>query len=165
MALAAGEPVGQLAGVIGGGLGAGVIELAAAGARAAARFQPGTLAAQPRGGDRGRDRVDVQGDVEPAGVGDQRLQPARGDFGRVSGDGQGGGVVLANPHVPGGDLHSGRAGHVLGAGHGSKGGAAAQPGGGHASLPGPVTGWPGTASLVAVTAVAGSAQAASKAVT
>jgi hypothetical protein len=48
LALAPGEPVRQITGVAGGGLGAGVIELAAVGAGAAPRFQPGALAAQPR---------------------------------------------------------------------------------------------------------------------
>ena len=105
-------------------------------------------------------------DVEPAGVSRQRLQPARGHLGGVAGDGQGGGVVIADPHVPGGDLHGGRAGHVLGAGQPVRGGAAAQQAaGGHAGLPGLVTGWPGTASPPAVTGAAGSAQAASRAVT
>ena len=64
LALAAGQPVGQVAGVVGGGLGVRVVELAPVGAGAAAGFQPGALAAQPGGGDRGRDRLDVQGDVE-----------------------------------------------------------------------------------------------------
>ncbi|HEY7142869.1 MAG TPA: hypothetical protein VH637_01360, partial [Streptosporangiaceae bacterium] len=59
----------------------GVVELAAAGAGAAPGFQPGALAAQPGGGDRGRDGLDVQGDVEAAGVGQQRFQPARGYLG------------------------------------------------------------------------------------
>ena len=69
LALAAGEPVRQVAGVVGGGLGVGVIELAAVGAGAAPGFQPGALAAQPRGGHGHRDRLDVQGHVQPAGVG------------------------------------------------------------------------------------------------
>ena len=78
LALAPGQPVRQLAGVVGGGLGVGVIELPPVGAGAAAGFQPGTLAAQPGGGDRDRDRLDMQGDVEPARIGQQRLQPAGG---------------------------------------------------------------------------------------
>ena len=60
VALTAGQPVGQLPGVVGGGLGIGVVELAAARARPAAGLQPGALPAQPRGGHRGRDRLDVQ---------------------------------------------------------------------------------------------------------
>ena len=67
LALAPGQPVGQVAGVVGGGLGVGVIELPAVGAGAAAGFQPGALAAQPGGGDRDRDRLDVQGDIQPPG--------------------------------------------------------------------------------------------------
>ena len=64
LALAAGQPVGQVAGVVGGGLGVRVVQLAPVGAGAAAGFQAGALAAQPGGGDRDRDRLDVQGDVE-----------------------------------------------------------------------------------------------------
>ena len=104
LALAPGQPVGQVAGVVGGGLGVGVIELAPVGAGAAPGFQPGALAAQPGGGDRDRDRLDVQGDVQPARVGQQRLQPARADLGRVAGDRQRGGPVVPGAHVPGGDL-------------------------------------------------------------
>ena len=96
LALAAGEPVRQVAGVARGGLGVRVIELAAVRAGAAPRFQPGPLPAQPVGC-RGRgDRVDVQGDVEAAGVGQQRLQPPGGDFGGVPGDREGRGVVVAD---------------------------------------------------------------------
>ena len=128
LALAAGEPVGEVAGVGRGGFGVRVVELAAVGAGAAPRFQPGPLAAQPGGGGRGRgDRLDVQGDVEAAGVGQQRLQPAGGDFGGVAGDREGRGVVAADPQVPGGDLDVRRPGHrVRGgcrAGRGGRGGA------------------------------------------
>ena len=45
VALAAGEPVGQLPGVVSGGLGIGVVELTAARARPAAGLEPGALAA------------------------------------------------------------------------------------------------------------------------
>ena len=76
LALAPGEPVGQVAGVVGGGLGVRVVELAAVDAGAAAGFQAGALAAQPGGGDRDRDRLDVEGDVDAARVGQQRFQPA-----------------------------------------------------------------------------------------
>ena len=109
--LAAGEPVRQVPGVVCGGLGVRVVELAAVRAGAAPGFQPGPLAAQPvRRRGRG-DRVDVQGDVEAAGVGQQRLQPAGGDLGRVAGDREGRGVVVADPQVPGGDLDVRRPGH------------------------------------------------------
>ena len=128
LALAAGEPVGQLAGVTRGGLGVWVVELAAVRGGAAPRFQAGPLAAQPVGC-RGRgDWVDVQGDVEAAGVGQQRLQPAGGDVGGVAGDRQGRGVVVADPQVPGGDLDVRRPGHQVrggpGPGRGGCGGAA-----------------------------------------
>ena len=77
-ALAAGEPVRQLAGIGRGGFGVGVVELAAVGAGAAPRFQPGPLAAQPVRRRRRGDRFDVQGDVEAAGIGQQWLQPPGG---------------------------------------------------------------------------------------
>ena len=68
LALAPGQPVGKVAGVVGGGLGVRVVQLPPVGAGAAAGFQAGALAAQPGGGDRDRDRLDVQGDVEAARV-------------------------------------------------------------------------------------------------
>ena len=112
LALAPGQPVGQLAGVGGGGLGVRVVQPSPVGAVAAAGLQPGALAAQPGRGHRGGDRLDVQRDVEAARVAQQRLQPARADLGGVAGDGQGGGPVVAGPDVPRGDLDGGRAGHV-----------------------------------------------------
>ena len=69
LALAPGQPVGQVAGVVGGGLGVRVVQLPPVDAGAAAGFQAGALAAQPGGGDRDRDRLDVQGDVDAARVG------------------------------------------------------------------------------------------------
>ena len=45
------------------------------------------------------------------GVRQQRLQPPGGDLGRVAGDGEGGGVVVTDPQVPGGDLDVRRPGH------------------------------------------------------
>ena len=81
LALAAGEPVGQLAGVTRGRFGVRVVELPAVGAGAAPRFQPGPLAAQPVRRRRWGDRVDVQGDVEAPGVRQQWIQPPGGDFG------------------------------------------------------------------------------------
>ena len=112
LALAPGQPVGQVAGVVGGGLGVRVVQLPPVDAGAAAGFQAGALAAQPGGGDRDRDRLDVQGDVDAARVGQQRLQPAGADLGGVAGDGEGGGPVVPGAHVPGGDLDRRRAGHV-----------------------------------------------------
>ena len=165
LALAPGQPVGQVAGVVGGGLAVRVVQLAPVGAGAAPRFQAGALAAQPGGGDRDRDRLDVQGHVEAARVGQQRLEPAGGDLGRVAGDGEGGGPVVPGADVPGGDLDGGRAGHVRGARPVRPGGPA-RPAGAHAGLPGAVTGWPGSAARPAgCGGPPGSAQAASRAVT
>ena len=164
LALAPGQPVGQLAGVVRGGLGVRVVQLAPVGAGAASRFEAGALAAQPGGGDRDRDRLDVQGDVEPARVAEQRLEPAGGDLGRVAGDGEGRGPVVAGADVPGGDLDGGGSGHVRGARPVRAG--AARPAGAHAGLPGAVTGWPGSAARPAgCGGPPGSAQAASSAVT
>ena len=67
LALAAGDLVGQRAGVLGGGLGLRVVQPALPGPGAAAGLQPGTLAPQPVRRHRGRDRLDVQRYVEPAG--------------------------------------------------------------------------------------------------
>ena len=144
LALAPGQPVGQVAGVVGGGLGVRVVQLPPVDAGAAAGFQAGALAAQPGGGDRDRDRLDVQGDVDAARVGQQRFQPAGADLGRVAGDGEGGGPVVPGAHVPGGDLDRRRAGHVRRCQRVRRGGAA-RPAGAHAGLPALVTGRPGRA--------------------
>ena len=165
--LAAGQPVRQVPGVPRGGLGVRVIELAAVRAGAAPRFQPGPLPAQPvRCRGRG-DRVDVQGDVEAAGVGQQRLQPPGGDLSGVAGDREGRGVVVADPQVPGGDLDARRPGHRVrgGAVPGAQGAAAQGAGEVHGRVPGLVTGWPGTASRAAWMPAPGSAAAVSRAVT
>ena len=109
--LTAGQPVRQVPRVICGGFGVRVIELPAVRPGAAPGFQPGPLPAQPvRRRGRG-DGVDVQGDVEAAGVRQQRLQPPGSDLGGVAGDREGRGVVVADPQVPGGDLHVRRPGH------------------------------------------------------
>ena len=100
---AAGDPVGQVAGVVGGGLGVRVVQPAPGVVAAPGRFQPGALGAQPSGGHRRRDRLDVQADVEPAGVGGERLEPAGPDLGRVAGDRQGRRVPVPGADVPGAD--------------------------------------------------------------
>ena len=104
LALAAGDLVGQRAGVFGGGLGGRVVQPALPGPGAAGGFQPGALPPQPVRGHRGRDRLDVQRDVQPAGVGGQRLQPPGRDLGRVPGHRQGGCAVPVDLDMPGGDL-------------------------------------------------------------
>ena len=76
--LAPGEAGGQLAGVLGRHLDLGVGKATPGGVGAPARLQACQLAAQPFGGDGGRDGLDVQGDVEAPGVGGERLEPARG---------------------------------------------------------------------------------------
>ena len=48
-------------------------------------FQAGQLAAQPLGRDHRRHRVEVQGDVDGAGMVQQRFQPARADLAGVAG--------------------------------------------------------------------------------
>ena len=108
LALTAGDLVGQRAGVLGGGLGLRVIQPPVPGPGAAGGLQPGALPAQPVRGDRRGDRLDVQRDVQPPGVGGQRFQPPGRDLGRVPGDGQRGRVVPVDDHVPGGDLDGGR---------------------------------------------------------
>jgi hypothetical protein len=113
LALAAGDLVSQRAGVFGGGLGGRVIQAALPGPGPAGGFQPRALPPQPVRRDRGRDRLDVQRDVEPARVRGQRLQPPGRDLGRIPRDGQGGGAIPVNLDVPGGDLESGRGGQPV----------------------------------------------------
>jgi hypothetical protein len=110
-AVAAGDPVGQVAGVVGGGFGVGIVQAALSGVVAAARFEPGALLAQLGGGHGGRDWLDVHGDVEPAGVAGQRFQPARPDLGRVAGHREGRGPPVPDPQMPGGDLDTARPCH------------------------------------------------------
>ena len=67
--LPAGQPLGEVVGVLGGGVGAGVGQAGVFGAVAAPGLQPGQAPPQPlRRGER-VDRVDVQGHVHPAGIG------------------------------------------------------------------------------------------------
>jgi len=110
-AFAAGDPVGQLPRVLGGGLGVGVIQAAPLEAGAAARFEAGTLLAELRGGDRRRHRLDVQAHVQPPGVAGERFQPSGRDLGGVAGHHERGRVPVADPQVPGGDLDAVRAGY------------------------------------------------------
>jgi hypothetical protein len=85
LGLAAGDPVGQFGGIIGGGLGDRVTQPAFFGIGASVGLQPRALLAQPGGGDLGGKRVDVHDDVEAAGPGQQRVQPGAADLGRVAG--------------------------------------------------------------------------------
>jgi hypothetical protein len=85
-ALAAGHPGGQVVGVLGGRLHLWVEQSAVVGGVPAAAFQLGQLSLQPaRGGDR-VGRLDVQGHVQPTGVGQQRRQPPGMDFAGIAGD-------------------------------------------------------------------------------
>ena len=86
--LAPGQAGGQLPGVVGGHLDVGIDQAALGGVGPAARFEAGQLAAQPVGGDVGRDGLDVHGDVEAAGVGGERLEPAVADLAGVADDGE-----------------------------------------------------------------------------
>ncbi len=52
--------------------------------------------------------VDVQGEVEPAGPGQQRFQPCGADFGWVAGHGEGGRVAVTDAQIPRGELDRGR---------------------------------------------------------
>ena len=67
-ALAAGDPVGQGVGVLGGGVGVRVEQPAVFGVGAPPGLEPGQLPAQPRRRGGGVDRGDVQADVQPPGV-------------------------------------------------------------------------------------------------
>ena len=107
-ARAAGEPVGEVGGVVGGGLDVrGRTSFPALGVGAAGGLEPGALGAQPGGGGGGGQRVDVQGEVEAAGPGQQRFQPRRADLGRVAGDREGGRVAVTDAQIPRGQLDGG----------------------------------------------------------
>jgi hypothetical protein len=94
----------------------------------------------------------------------QWFQPPWADLGRVAGHGQGGGVVIADAHMPGRDLDHGRAGHPVGGRQRIRRGGRTAQAGLHAVLPATVTGCPGTPSRPVRTGAVGSAQAASTAV-
>ena len=102
--LAPGQAGGQLAGVLGGDLDVGIAEASFGGIGAAARFEAGQLAAQPVGGDVGRDGLDVHGHVEAAGVGGERLEPAVADLAGVADDGEAGAPAVPDPQGAGADL-------------------------------------------------------------
>ncbi len=102
--LAPGQPGGQLPGVLGGDLDVGIAQASFGGIGPATGFEPGQLAAEAVGGDVGRDRLDVQGDVEAAGVGGERLEPAVADLAGVADDGEAGAPAVPDAHGPGADL-------------------------------------------------------------
>ena len=106
-ARAAGDPFGQVGGVGGGGLDHRVAEAALVGVEAAGGFQPGAVAFEHRRGELCGHRVDVDGDVDAAGVGQQRVEPGRADLGRVAADGEGGGVPVAGADVTRADFQAG----------------------------------------------------------
>jgi hypothetical protein len=137
---AAGDPVGQVGGVFGGGVGGRVAEAALVEVQAARRFQPGPLGAKFRRGGRGGDRLDVLGEVQAAGPGQQNVRPCQGELRRVAGHRGDGGVAVAEVQLPGGDVDGGRADH-----RGQFGGAVAAAGGlGAAPLTGPGSGLAGS---------------------
>ena len=104
LALAAGDPGGQVVGVLGGGLDLRVEQPAVVGGVPAAGFQPGQLPLQPvRGGDR-VDRLDVQRHVQPTGIGQQRRQPPGMDLAGIAGDRERGHPLGCDLQVPGPDL-------------------------------------------------------------
>jgi len=107
--LAAGEPVGEVGGVLGGSVGNRVTEASLVRVETPGRFQAGALAAQPAGGIRGGHGFDVDRHVETAGPGQQRFEPGGADLSRVAGHDQGGGIAVPDLHVTRADLHAGGA--------------------------------------------------------
>jgi hypothetical protein len=83
--LPSGQPAGQLLGILAGRFDLGVAEAAAGGVEPLGGCQAGQLAAQPFGCDRGGQRVAVEGDVDGAGMVQQRFQPPRPDLAGVAG--------------------------------------------------------------------------------
>jgi len=104
LAFAAGEASGEVAGVGGGDVGLGVGEASLGGVEAPGRLQPGELAAQPVRRDLVGHRVDVQGDVDPPRVGEERGQPAEADLAGVAGDGEAAADAVAETEPSGPDL-------------------------------------------------------------
>ena len=102
--LAPGQAGGEVAGVLGGDLDVGVAQASLGRVGPAPRFEAGQLAAQAVGGDVGGDGLDVDGDVEAAGVGGERLEPAVADLARVADDGEAGAPAVPDPQRPGPDL-------------------------------------------------------------
>ncbi|WP_208905532.1 hypothetical protein [Streptomyces melanosporofaciens] len=100
LAFAAGDPGGQLVGVLGGGFHVRVEQSAFLFGVAAAGFELGELPLEAgRGGDR-VDRLDMHADVHPARVGQQGLQPSGIDLAGESGDGKGSHLFPTDLQVP-----------------------------------------------------------------
>ena len=102
--LAPGQAGGEVAGVLGGDLDLGIAQASLGRVRSAPRFEAGQLAAQAFGGDVGGDGLDVDGDVEAAGVGGERLEPTARHLSRVARDGEAGAPTVSDPQRPRPDL-------------------------------------------------------------
>ena len=102
--LAPGQAGRQVAGIGGGHLDLGIAQASLGGVGPAPRFEAGQLAAQAVGGDVGRDGLDVHGDVEAAGVGGERLEPAEAHLAGVADDGEAPAPAVPDPQRPGPDL-------------------------------------------------------------
>ena len=85
-ALAAREPGGEVLGVVGGGGDAEVAEAAALRFEPAGGFEAGALFVQPLCGELGRERLDVQRDLQLRPGAQQRGEPAVADLTRVAAD-------------------------------------------------------------------------------
>src|SRR5439155_5362873 len=83
-ALAAGQPCGELVGVLGCRGDGRIRELAAVALEPPRRFEPGALAAQAVGRERRRQRLDVQRQVELTRRAQERLQPPARDLTRIA---------------------------------------------------------------------------------
>ena len=97
----AGDPVGQVVGVLGGGLHVRVEQAAVLDDRAPPGFEPAELAVQPGGRDLRVDRLDVHRHVHQPGMVGQRGQPARVDRPRIPGDGERGDPGVTDLQIPG----------------------------------------------------------------
>lgn len=102
--LAPGQPGGQFSGVLGGDFDVGVAQTSFGGVGPAPGFETGQLAAEAVGGDVGREGLNVQGDVEAAGVGGEWLEPAVADLAGVADDGEAGAPAVPDMHGPRADL-------------------------------------------------------------
>ncbi len=107
-ALAAHEPVGEVVGVLGRGGDRKVVEAAALGLEPPGRLEAGALAAQARGGELGRERLDVQREVAGGAAGEERCEPAVADLARVAADREGLAQAPAEAHPVAAELEGGR---------------------------------------------------------
>ncbi len=104
-ALAARNTGREIVGVLGGRFHVRVGQSAVLGGVPPTTLQFGQLPFETGGGGGGVDRLDVQRHIQPAGIGQQGLQPAGMDLTRIAHDGEGGDPLAADFQMPGTHAH------------------------------------------------------------